>query len=90
MELAFHRVFNDSRCPTGGQCVTAGTATVVMQLVGQDIESGRIETFISPGGTVDIAVGDHTLHLLRLEPDPPSSNGVDASDYRITFKVSKN
>jgi len=46
--------------------------------------------FISPGGTIDIALGDYTLHVLTLEPDPPSSNGVDASDYRITFKVSKN
>ncbi len=90
LEIAFHRVFSDSRCPTGTQCVTAGTATVVMQFVGQDIESGRIEMFISPGGMVEIPVGDHTLHVLRLEPDPPSANGVDASDYRITFNVSKN
>lgn len=90
MELAFHRVFSDSRCPAGAQCVTSGTATVVMQLVGQDIESGQIEMFISPGGTIDIALGDYTLHVLTLEPDPPSSNGVNASDYRITFKVSKN
>jgi hypothetical protein len=90
LEFAFHRVFSDSRCPTGTQCVMDGTALVVMQLVGQDIESGRIETLISPGGTADILIGDYTLHLLTLEPDPPSANGVDASDYQITFNVSKN
>ena len=90
LEFAFHRVFSDSRCPIGSQCVMDGTALVVMQLVGQDIESGRIETLISPGGTADILIGDYTLHLLTLEPDPPSANGVDASDYQITFNVSKN
>jgi hypothetical protein len=90
LEFAFHRVFSDSRCPTGTQCVMDGTALVVMQLVGQDIESGRIEMLISPGGTADILIGDYTLHLLTLEPDPPSANGVDASDYQITFNVSKN
>ena len=90
LEFAFHRVSNDSRCPIGAQCGVAGTALVVMQLVEQDIESGRIEMFISPGGTADILIGDYTLHLLTLEPDPPSANGVDASDYQITFNVSKN
>jgi hypothetical protein len=90
VELAFHRVSSDSRCPTGAQCVNAGTATVVMQLVEQGIDSGRIELFISPGGNAGVAIGGHTLHLLTLEPDPPSSNGVDASDYRITFNVSRN
>ena len=90
LEFAFHRVFSDSRCPIGAQCVMAGTALVVMQLVEQDIESGRIEMLISPGGTADILIGDYTLHLLTLEPDPPSANGVDASDYQITFNVSKN
>ena len=90
LEFAFHRVFSDSRCPIGDQCVTAGTALVVMQLVEQDIESGRIEMLISPGGTADIGIGDYTLHLLTLKPDPPSANGVDAGDYRITFNVSKN
>ena len=86
VELAFHRVSNDSRCPAGAQCITAGTAIVTMQLVGQGFDSGRIEMLISPGGSAELVIGAHTLHLLTLEPGAPA----DAGDYQITFNVSKN
>jgi hypothetical protein len=90
VELAFHRVANDSRCPSGAQCVTAGTAVVVMQLVGQGFDFGQIEFIVSPGGGGQVLLGIYTVNLLTLEPDPPSESGVDASDYRIAFNVSKN
>jgi hypothetical protein len=90
IELAFHRVADDSRCPSGAQCVTAGTAVVVMQLVAQGFDPGQIEFIVSPGGGGEVVLGVYTLHLLALEPDPPSEDGVDAGDYRITFNVSRN
>ncbi|MFP6594592.1 MAG: hypothetical protein VB860_06405 [Dehalococcoidia bacterium] len=90
VELAFHRVANDSRCPAGAQCVNAGTAVVVMQLISPEFDPGQIEFIVSPGGGGEILAGPYTVTLLTLDPDPPSGDGVDAGDYRITFNVSRN
>ena len=87
--LAFHRVANESRCPAGAQCVTAGTAIVVMSLSGSDFESGQIEFIVPPGGGGTTLAGPYTITLLSLEPDPPPQAGVGADEYRVTFSVSK-
>lgn len=87
--LAFHRVADDFRCPAGAQCVTAGTAVVVMSLKGPDFDPGQIEFLVMPGGGGITLAGPYTVVLQSLEPDPPPKGGVEPDGYRVTLIVSK-
>jgi hypothetical protein len=90
IELAFYQVVDESRCPEGAQCITAGTATVLMSLTGPDFDSGQISFFVPPGGSSTAVAGPYDVNLIALEPDPPPKGGVEAGDYRVTFSVTKN
>lgn len=87
--VAFHRVADESRCAAGVQCVTAGSAVVVMSLVGPDIDSGQIEFIVRPGGGGITLAGPYTIMLESLEPDPPPQGEVDQGAYRASFTVSR-
>jgi|TARA_B110000263_G_scaffold239314_1_gene241423 hypothetical protein len=89
VELAFHRVADDSRCAEGVQCETAGSTIVVMSLAGPDFESGQIEFIIQPGGGGQVQTGPYNVELVSIAPDPPPEGGVAASDYLVTFNVTK-
>ncbi len=90
VELAFYQVVDESRCPAGAQCITAGTATVLMSLTGSDFDSGQISFFVPPGGSSTAVAGPYDVNLIALEPDPPPEGGVDEGDYRVSFSVTKN
>ena len=87
--FAFHRVAEESRCPAGSECETAGTAIVVMSLIQATGEANQLEFILSPGGDGIVAAGPYTVKLSSLEPDPPPKGGVDDDEYRITFTVSR-
>ena len=87
--LAFHRVADDSRCPAGSQCVTAGTAVVVLSLKSPGFDPGQIEFLVPPGGGGFTLAGPYGITLQSLEPDPPPNGGVEPDGYRITIIVSK-
>lgn len=87
--LALHRVADDSRCPAGAQCITAGRAVVVMSLKGPDFDPGQIEFLVATGGGGLTLAGPYTITLQSLEPDPPPEGGVDSGGYRVTVTVSK-
>lgn len=89
VELAFHRVADDSRCAEGVQCVAAGTATVVMSLGGPDFDSGQTEFIVQPGGGGEVQAGPYIVELVSISPDPPPEAGVAAADYEVTFNVTK-
>lgn len=90
VEAAFHTVFDDSRCPAGAQCVTTGTARVSMSIRGPDFNSGQIEYLMPVSTNLATPVGPYTLKMVSLEPDPPPEGGVNTSEYRVTFSVTKN
>ncbi len=90
IEVAFHAVFSDSRCPAGAQCVTAGTAHITLSIQGPDFDATQVEYQLSPGLSLATPVGPYTLSLISLEPDPPPESGVSPSDYRVSFSVAKN
>ena len=87
--FAFHRVAEESRCPAGAECVTAGTAIVVMSLIQATGEANQLEFIVSQGGDGIVVAGPYTVTLKSLEPDPPPKGGVDDDDYQITFTVSR-
>lgn len=89
IQVQFIEVVSDSRCAEGLTCVTAGKADVKF---GISVDSGPVEEVIletPPGADVKYKTGDYTVHLLSLQPDPPSQNGVAQGDYKANLSISK-
>jgi hypothetical protein len=87
--MAFHRVAEDFRCPADSNCVTAGTAIAVLAISGLSDEPVQMEFIVPPGGTGQLQAGPYVVSLQSISPDPPSKDGVDAADYRVTLVVTK-
>ncbi len=89
LTVRFDAVPEDSRCPTGVQCVWAGNARVAVTLAktGQPSASLSLNTNLEPRSGSYL---DYTIELLGLAPYPSSKGGaISQSQYRATFVVRK-
>jgi hypothetical protein len=89
--LLFRRVAQDSRCPTGAQCIAAGKAVATFE---GRILKGPSEPFdvvLSEAGPDEKgrAYDGYNVHLLRLEPHPVAGQAVDTTTYVATLAVEK-
>lgn len=74
------KVVEDSRCPTGVQCVWAGRVVVTVRIDGP----GWTETTNIVSGERTISHG-HDFLLIEVRPAQRPQSGVPASDYRFDF-----
>jgi len=84
--IRFDAVLNDSRCPVGAQCITAGDATVRLALREGDGASTRLElhTMEEPKEGFH---GAFVVRLGELRPLPREGRPVAAADYVATLRV---
>lgn len=87
MRIRFECVSEDSRCPTGVQCVWAGDARVVLRLS----EAGRAAAVDTLRLTVEpraVTYGAYVIRLEALEPAPRQNAPPRADDYVATLVIS--
>lgn len=92
--VGFTSVTEDSRCPRGVQCITAGRAVARVWIVAGDGDTTWVEVEI-PGGvdrpdsaaSVPVGADGFTIRLLRLEPYPVADVPADPGSYRATLQV---
>ena len=80
-KLTFANVVNESRCPTGVQCVWAGTATVRFRLVSSPGEPASDVVAVLPGGVdkddvanlLPVEMGNLSVTLAELLPYPEAN-----------------
>ncbi len=96
LKLTFVAVRNDSRCPMGAFCITAGDATVVLEahLPNQPVRIYKLHTNekprsvsipANPPGTVGFKV--YSVKLVLLTPRPRIGSTLKQSDYRLTLAI---
>jgi len=86
LRLTFDRVSADSRCPMDALCVTAGDATVVLNV----FRSGERPVPIvlhSAGNGSEIDFANHHITLTALAPYPRASQPILADQYVVTLVV---
>lgn len=98
LKLTFVRVRNDSRCPIGARCISAGDAEVVLlAYVGkQPAKIIRIHTHLDPQMVVLSAVPPgqvgipktYSVRVDALSPTPKIGADIKQSDYRVVLGVS--
>lgn len=80
-------VTEDSRCPQGVQCVSAGTVKVSMRVrtdVGTPSEATQVQTFTLNEPRI---IDSTTITLTSVSPAAMAQGNIAASAYRLTFTV---
>jgi hypothetical protein len=86
--VTFKAVSNDSRCPQGVQCVTAGEATVVLTAkVGEKTE----ELTVKVGAAADnkATIEPFAIRILKLDPYPTEGQTIQDADRSIEMRVDR-
>ena len=85
--VSFIRVVEDSRCPTGVNCVWEGDATVEVgvQTVGLP---ERLQLHTNDRFAQEATARGLRVRLKFLEPYPKADRPVSPGDYRVVLSVS--
>ena len=88
LSLTFVKVAEDSRCPTGVQCVWAGNGAVVLTVAPSSATkySVTLHTTLTPKATI---VGPYQVSLVGLKPYPKQGSTLPAASYVATLRVTK-
>lgn len=84
--LTFTEVIEDSRCPTGVQCVWAGRARIVIEKTeGGQTTPVELSTESAEASTAE--VDGMVIRLVQLDPHPAEGQQIDPQDYVATLDV---
>jgi hypothetical protein len=78
---------NDSRCPGNAICVTAGDATILIEVLPPD--GGRSQYDLHTADMKPVKHRDVTIALLQLDPYPFIPRPIEPGDYRVTLRVTR-
>jgi hypothetical protein len=87
VRIRFVGVTGDSRCPVDVVCVTGGDATV--QISARSGTGPDVLYELHTGDLQPVRHGTLTITLLRLAPDPFSSQTIPPETYRATLRVTE-
>jgi hypothetical protein len=91
-KIKFVAVPEDSRCPTGVNCIWAGNVRVLLHVAKAKSKPVKVELDLNPrdsphGQTANY--GNYKLKLLGVDPYPVDGQQRAAKDYTVTLDVSK-
>lgn len=90
----FVKVISDSRCPKGVQCIRAGEAIVLVDVVkgGKTISQKRLTFTPMAMNAKDLTLLDEEGLLVRgvnLMPYPDASKKINPADYYLQLQISR-
>lgn len=86
IKLLLKDVINDSRCPTGVNCVWAGTVFAVLQVEGM-VETLELE--IRKPKTFQLSNATFKVELTAVSPYPEADKKINLGDYVATVKITR-
>ena len=90
LSVQFASVQNESRCPTGVQCVWEGNAAISIEVSKKRKKAEQAilntNTAIQPN---ELAYKKYRIKLLGLNPYPRIDEKIDARDYEAVMIVTK-
>lgn len=85
--MTFLGVTQDSRCPKGEQCITAGWARLSLEATPRGGAAVRFE--LDTARRTETEVGGYFVTLQSLEPYPVSGRPLAAADYVARLSVGR-
>lgn len=91
MGVQLLKVIEDSRCPKGVDCVWAGNAKVLVQIIDSAGKKTQKEIVFSGGTIAPLYTEDGIEIILRgLAPYPNASSKINPKDYYLLMDVRVN
>ncbi len=87
-DLKLLDVNNDSRCPSGVQCIWSGLVKIVIQVAKHERNAEFI--LIDKQGDPDLAsqtFNGYLIKLIRVTPYPQKNQTIEIEDYRATLII---
>lgn len=88
LKISFSAVVEDSRCPTGVNCIWAGNGKINIKVskTGKKAAAVQLNTGAEPQ---HLSYGEYDIKLVGLNPYPKQDAPVKRGDYVATLIVSK-
>ncbi len=88
LKVKFISVLEDSRCPTGAQCVWAGNAKIKISVTSkrQGTKIFEINTELGPKGD---QFDGFAINLESLTPSPTTVGKIDPKKYKAKFTITR-
>ncbi len=88
LAIGFGRVMEDSRCPTGAQCVQAGNALVglILQERGEATRTVELNTGQDPRR---VSHEGYIVEVVGLDPLPTTAGPPDGESYVVRLRVTR-
>lgn len=88
LAIGFGRVLEDSRCPSGAQCVTAGNAEIglILQERGEATRMVELSTARDPRR---VSHEGYIVEVVDLQPYPTAGSTPDPESYVVRLRVTR-
>ena len=86
--VRFNGAIQDSRCPVDVQCVTAGSATVLLS-VQSALNVHDVTMDVPPEGTVELVVDELTVRAVGVRPNAQQGVTIEPLDYIVGLTVTE-
>lgn len=86
--VEFLSVLEDSRCPTGVECIWAGNAKIQVRVRKNGAAAKTIE-LNSASGDLSVVYEGYVLKLAKLTPHPRANVTTDPKSYRASITVTR-
>lgn len=87
--ITFERVTEDSRCPTGVQCVWAGDATVRLRAEAPKADRAALDLHTHVSRAREADYRGYRIRLVQLAPWPKEGSTPSPDQYVATIVVSR-
>ncbi len=87
IKVKFVKVTQDTRCPTGAQCVSEGQASILVSIMKNDKKIIDQELTLNPEYLAFKAFDKYSIRFVKLEPYPSRGELIRTSDYTATMIV---
>jgi hypothetical protein len=84
--IRFNGVSQDSRCPADVQCITAGSATVLLS-VQTAVAVHDVTLEVPPEGTVEQVVDELTIVAFGVRPNAQAGVTIQPLDYVVGLRT---
>ena len=88
LTVQFVSVLDDSRCPQGTRCITAGNATIRIR-VRKDLGPWRTFDLKLDGNNSNIYFRNYRINLTNLTPVPRENVRINRFQYRATLRITR-
>lgn len=83
LTITLNKIANDSRCPSGVQCIWAGNVTANVTLV----TSVKSENKDMASGDAPYKFGNYRISITNVDPYPAAKQQIRQDEYRVTFRI---